>query len=203
MEGYLLSRRQVFLSVKTHTCRLLSDQVIFEEDMQPGKRYINIRYPRQEGKKEKPYLEEVKREPEYYAFPEKCKCRLWMTLHDAVELNKCGQALWAYGVFDGVISVHWPGKQSVGHIWRPVVREKVPRIDLITKADIQRAYGFKYERLSRQQDEFARYIEEVHAISMQERAKLIVPFKPDPFHGRVLFPFSNDQRTVGGHAEDN
>ena len=57
----------------------------------------------------------------------------------------------------------------------------------------------KFEKRIRSQ--YSDYIEEVHELYMGFRAKLIVPFIPDPFEGRCLFSFNSDQRTVGGYAE--
>jgi hypothetical protein len=87
----------------------------------------------------------------------------------------------------------------------------VPRIDLISKADIERAYTSDDPEVSAAAME---YIEECHKLFMENRAKLIVPFKeeylgdwplPTPdkngniVGGRLLFPFSKDERTSGGY----
>lgn len=77
------------------------------------------------------------------------------------------------------------------HIWR-AQQTKVPRIDLVSQADIERAYIDLNPT-------FIRYIEECHKLFMGNRAKLIVPFRDDPTEGRLLFPFPPDDRTPGGH----
>ena len=75
----------------------------------------------------------------------------------------------------------------------PLDRVQTPRVDLITKADIERAYVDGRKKS-------IRMIEETHLMIMTERAKLIVPFRPDPQEGRLLFPFGPDQRTSGGRS---
>lgn len=77
------------------------------------------------------------------------------------------------------------------HIWR-AQQTKVPRIDLISQADIERAY-------IDDNPIFVRYIEAIHRMYMENRKKLIVPFREDPTDGRLLFPFPPDERTHGGH----
>jgi hypothetical protein len=69
---------------------------------------------------------------------------------------------------------------------------KVARIDLPGAPDIERAYidGI---------DKFIKKIEMDHTIAMEFRAELMAPFREDPCGGRLLFPFSKDLRTVGGH----
>jgi hypothetical protein len=75
-------------------------------------------------------------------------------------------------------------------------KAKIARIDMITKADIERAYvDLKEESYT--------MIEETHRMLLKARVNLIVPFRPDPFEGRVLFPFGPDERTVGGHQIDS
>lgn len=78
-------------------------------------------------------------------------------------------------------------------VWLPQQRQ-VPRIDLISMADIERAYvECKPDSIE--------YIEEVHKLFMENRAKLIVPFVPDPTEGRLIFPFSPEQRTSGSYQK--
>ena len=181
----------VYFSVKVHTCNPLRNRgQVLEDDMMPNERYICVKNARKDEKEEKPYLEELKKIPEYYRMPVHCKCRKWTTYHEAVELTKIGQALWAFKKKKGIVARCEPGfpaSDNLGHIWRPVVREKVPRIDLISKADVQRAYGLKHEKISARQKEFIDYIELVNLITLEVRGKMVVPFEPDPQQGRVLF----------------
>lgn len=117
----------------------------------------------------------------------RCRCREWTTFHDADDLVDSGKAVRIHKIKKGAL------KADDLQIWKPVVREKVPRIDLITRPDIERAYIDENK-------EYIQYIEDVHEMAMEFRASLIVPFQPDPFEGRLLFPFSSDKRTAGGHA---
>jgi hypothetical protein len=68
----------------------------------------------------------------------------------------------------------------------------VPRVDLISKADIERAYTSDNPEVAAAAIE---YIEECHKMFMENRAKLIAPFREDPTEGRLLFPFCKDERT--------
>ena len=185
-------------SVRVHSCLLLDERGSFIEDkLIPAERYICVKNPRKDEPVEKSYLEEWTKEPEYYMMRSKCSCRKWTTFHDAVEMAKSGQALWAYRVKKQTVYRCEPGfprSDAVGHIWTPVIVGQVPRIDLITRSDIERAYVSEVGAS-------ITYIEEVHKLQMEERAKLIVPFVPDPQEGRCLFPFAADQRTAGGHEE--
>lgn len=169
----------------------------------------------------------------YYPLPLSCRCRRYITLTEATESVACGQAVWLLKV----------KKQAVipdeKRIWMPIVREKVPRVDLISRPDIERAVigseriskHYQYNPRSKRyvmirivpegmtktewmedakkeiafekriRSQYQKYIEECHKIYMDNRAKLMVPFKPDPFEGRTLFTFANDQRTFGGIGE--
>jgi len=104
------------------------------------------------------------------------------------------------------------------HIWR-AQQTKVPRIDLVSQADIERAYSnplvvwavesilhgrrdFPFETIEDNPATakiYSRYIDEIHNLFMKNRAELIVPFRDDPTDGRLLFPFPPDDRTPGGH----
>ena len=73
-----------------------------------------------------------------------------------------------------------------------VNRAQTPRVDVITKADVERAY------VSGSVEDI-KHIEEVHAMLVEGLIALTVEFRPDPQEGRLLFPFGPDQRTIGGH----
>ena len=160
----------------------------------------------------------------YYQLPKTCRCRRFTSVSEATEFVTRGQAVWLLKKKSGAVV---PDE----NIWMPVNRERVPRVDLVTRSDIERAYTgserrsrhhrfdavlqrfiriaapegvtkddwkkdaeeeIKFEKRIRLQ--YSRYIQDVHDLYMENRAKLIVPFRPDPFEGRCLF-FSNDQRT--------
>jgi len=192
----------IFYSVKVHSCAMLSDRGSFiDSDMRPTERYVCVKNPKRDEPVQKPYLEEWVKVPEYYMMRAKCVCKRWATLHEAIELTESGQAKWAYKIKKQTVyrcEPGYPRADAIGHVWTPVDVGRVPRIDLITRSDIERAYTSDTGAV---QDESISYIEEVHLLQMEERAKLIVPFKPDPFSGRCLFPFGADQRTPGGHPE--
>jgi len=136
--------------------------------------------------------------------PNKCSCRKLVTRAEAEHLVVSGQAepIWKYKdrrVQMDDLSI-WMAQQVM-----------VPRIDLISKADIERAYTSDDPEVAEAAIE---YIEEVHRMYMENRAKLIVPFKEEYLGdwplpttdeyggvvgGRLIFPFSKDERTSGGH----
>lgn len=119
------------------------------------------------------------------------------------------------------------GTKLLTHIWRQQ-QVKVPRIDLISAADIERAY--LEDPKSSTARRYKRYIEEIHEFYMRNRFNLFAPevaselhklyksgitkkedveaqanavksagYREDPTGGRILFPFSPDERTQGGH----
>ena len=227
-------------SVKVHTCRLLQDYGpgTLEEQILPSNRYICVRNPRADEGAPKSWLEQVTKEPEYYRMrPDgNCKCRKWITFREAIDLCDSGHALWAFKKKDGKVlrcepdpprrNALGPLRGALGHIWRPVVVGRVPRIDLITKADIERAYVNKVPSSIKK-------IEMIHEMHMEARALMFygltiedgqvienkdgVPhlvgnqrkvgsraygapeFIDDPMAGRCLFQFTADERTAGGH----
>ncbi len=121
----------------------------------------------------------------------KCSCKLVISYNEAeIYLNQ-GKAFEIYKP-DPLKPID-EVKPVEGQIAMPVIRSQTPRVDLITKADMERAYVYGYKK-------YIDHIEEVHAMILSERARLVVPFKPDPQEGRLLFPFGPDQRTHGGHA---
>ena len=209
----------VEFSVKVHTCRLLQDYGpgTLESNLVPNNRYICVRNPRHDEDEEPTTavtpsgkivpigLEKPSKEPEFYQMRTGCKCRKWITFREAIDLCDSGHALWAYKVKNGEVErcepdpprrnhMGAPIRGALGCIWRPVVVGKVPRIDLITKADIERSYvnlvGASIKK-----------IETIHTMHVEMLRALIVPFEPDPQEGRCLFPFTADERTSGGHSD--
>jgi hypothetical protein len=203
-------------SVLVHSCHP-KDELIPKDLLVPNERYVGET--------------NIEKQVWFRPFPKSCRCRRYITLYEADEQVGCGQAIWVLKIKRGAVI---PDESQV---WMPIVREKVPRIDLITKADIERCYigserkskhyvfnkskkkfvvirtipegmtkkewdedaqeEINFERRFRKQ--FKEYIEGCHAVTMEARAKLIVPFKPDPFDGRTLF-FTPDERTAGGRV---
>jgi hypothetical protein len=123
----------------------------------------------------------------FRSIPEKCNCKLLLSTNKAQEFIDQGKAIFIYGIKRHKLYI------DETQILLPVEKRQTPRVDLITKADIERAYCDKIPK-------YIEYIEMVHEMIMIERAKLIVPFREDPTEGRLLFPFGADQRTYGGHG---
>jgi hypothetical protein len=131
----------------------------------------------------------------FKALPEKCVCKKLVTVERASLFLAQGKA---FKVYRPGTKKDWSKdlpfqmqEDDIMQVVMPVVRSQTPRVDLVTRADIERAYIDGQEKS-------VRLIEEIHKMIMEERAKLIVPFQPDPQEGRLLFPFSPDQRTKGG-----
>lgn len=120
--------------------------------------------------------------------PHQCQCRKFITMYEARQLIETGRASPIYKYKRGRM------EPEIYYIWM-AQQVRVPRVDLISKADIERAYTSDDIEVSRAAME---YIEEVHLLYMENRAKLIVPFRPDPTEDRLLFCFTADYRTFGG-----
>lgn len=166
--------RTVTFPVTVHSCLLQFDiKVKSKEFMVAGEKYLACG-------------------DHFRLLPHKCSCRKSVTTYEARQLVETGQAEPIYrfkrGRMEPEIFTIWMAQQS-----------QVPRIDLISKADIERAYTSDDPEVARAAME---YIEEVHMLYMENRAKLIVPFREDLTEGRLLFCFSDDYRTTGGHDSE-
>ena len=135
---------------------------------------------------------------QYKMLPTKCRCRKKISGQEA-------QSAWANGsaeeVFKRKDGKTIPVRDDRGfplaiycRFWTDA-KAKIMRIDMVTRADVERAYINLVE-------ESRILIEEIHLMQMKSRAELIVPFRPDPFEGRALFSFSPDERTRGGYAQN-
>ncbi len=142
----------------------------------------------------------------FKALPLKCRCKKVVTRIVAELYLAQGKAFKVYRPKeDGPLDDKCVEEK---HIVLPVERSQTPRVDLITKADVERAYNGLSHPDKRDQ-EFMAHIEAIHDMILLERAKLVVPFQEDPdamydekglpFAGRILFAFGPDQRTRGGH----
>lgn len=157
--------------VKVHTCL---GRICSFEDLKVGRRYysddIDLKF--------------------FRIVPEKCKCKKEITREKAdlfIERRK------AFPIYrpDPPAPLD---KEKIDEfqIAMPLNRAQTPRVDLITKADIERAYVDKQLR-------YVRHIEEIHKMTLSERAKLVVDFRPNPddmydkkgrlLPGRLLFAF--------------
>ena len=65
---------------------------------------------------------------------EHCRCRNWITLSEANDFYEVGKAMRVFRIERGVVI------RDESLIWMPVTRERVPRVDLFAKADIERAF---------------------------------------------------------------
>ena len=130
----------------------------------------------------------------FKALPTKCECKKKVTRERADVLVEQGTALKVYKPKD--LRPLNDNRVDRFQVVMVVNRNQTPRVDLITRADIERAYDHM-SHPSEQDSKYIQYIEEIHAMIMSDCAKLMAPFRPDPQEGRLLFPFSKDLRT--GH----
>lgn len=175
-----MKKRTKEKGVLVHTCHDRKTEIRYIDKLEPTRKYYTD-------------------DPKFVSFkpiPEKCDCKRYVTDDKRDEFVMKGVALLVYAPKAGCSlnedRVDWSQVVMV------VNRVQTPRVDLITKADMERAYVDR-------RPEYIKHIEDVHAMIMEERAKLIVPFRDDPdvmydkngvmLAGRILFPFGPDQRT--------
>ena len=75
----------------------------------------------------------------YYALPKSCRCKRRVTSWEATSFVAQGWAVWILQFKKRKGEVVLNDEVST-KIWMPVVRERVPRVDLISRADIERAF---------------------------------------------------------------
>lgn len=114
---------------------------------------------------------------------EKCGCKKKIDKFQANEQTNYGNAKEVYKVKGGELET--VDDAVWANFWTEE-KSKVPRIDLTTRADIERAFISKRKSSKRT-------IEEVHLMYMENRAKLIVPFRLDPYD----IPCSHPNKTDG------
>jgi hypothetical protein len=167
----------------------------------------------------------------YLKLPKSCRCRKFITMYAADQFVESGKATRTFKLLARGL------QKDENQIWMPIVRERVPRVDLISRSDMERAYigsnqksrhhqynpstkkfevirtvpegltlgqwllkaeeEVQFERRIRKQ--YKQYIDQCHDVTMNARAELIVPFQRDPFEGRTIFSFGNEQRTAGSY----
>jgi hypothetical protein len=177
------------MSVLVHTCQSAGD-----DSDAPSKQssYCTfIRDIKHLNSKRRYYTTDPKFES-FKPVPLKCACRKYITNAQADEYVRVGKALVVYHPKGD----HFVSEKDIDvtQIVMPLDRAQTPRVDMITKTDIERAYVYEYKK-------DIKLIEEIHKMILEERAKLIAPFREDPYGpGRLLFPFGPDNRTSGGHA---
>jgi hypothetical protein len=205
------------LSVLIHSCNLEPWVPVPENELKVGVKYVRD--------SEDPPAEELSPVPigegyEYYPLPGKCNCRKLAIYTEAKDIKDVGggKIVWTLNIHEQ--------RMEIEHkcIWK-AQQVKVPRIDLISTADIERAflpkaklknlmlrfnpkpsdkdieeaYGADNPHARKQ---YQHYIDEIHELYMRNRRELIreVPADwVDPSEGRLLFPFPTDDRTKGGH----
>lgn len=211
--------KTIVKSVLVHSCEL-EPTVQPEPSLVEGKKYVLLD---QDPDDFDPVpLEDNSRS--YFVLKPKCKCRQLVTFSNSEDLLGVGgaKAIWRLNpkkkrlelyqvekplfeerTVDGKKTVTRIATMLETHIWR-AQQVKVPRVDLISKPDIERAY--LEDPKSAIAKRYKRYIEEVHQMFMDNRAKLFIPFveeeeqiRKNPAQGRSLWPFSPDDRTKGGH----
>ena len=161
-------------SVVMHHCIL--GRQLSEDELVPDFRYVLIGRTK-EGINQ------------YKAISSKCLCKKMVTKMCADEMWKNSYAQQVLKKKDGKIE---PVEDMIWCKFWTTAKSKIARIDMIPKADIERAFvDLKKESQI--------LIEEVNLMLLKARAALIVPFRRDPFEGRCLFSFSPDERTPGGH----
>ncbi len=177
----------VVLPVTVHSC-LLSFDLQIRKSLIPGEKYLSM----------------ADGSPWFRLLPPKCRCRKLLTQWEADTLVSDGVAEPIWKVKKGRIDIDYT------MIWMAQQRQ-VPRVDMITKADIERAYVYETETS-------IEYIDEIHDMILANRAKLMVPYVEErhigdwPLNGkdkngnitpgRLIFPFRPDERTPGGHIDD-
>lgn len=164
-----------------HTCRPVAYDTTLEHLM-PGERYFST-----DPDQEKPvHFREMPTKKE-------CSCRKKVTRARAMELVDKGVAGYIFRLKK--IKSGRPPKVECDptQIISLPRRSKTPRIDLITSADVERAY---IDGL----DKFIEYIEDVQTMTLMFRLEMFRSWIPDPQEGRVLFPFGKDQRTGGNRC---
>ena len=208
----------IIRNVKIHSCRIRPEGIP-RDLLVPGERYI--------GELNK----NIENQSWCYSLPKSCRCRKFASSREVTEAVAVGQAVWILKLKKGAVI---PDENQA---WMAIERVKVPRVDLVSRADIERSVigserksrHFMYNRIlqkyvrvnvipegltkaewdkealdeikfeKRIKSQYSLYIELIHDLYMDNRKKLIVPFREDPFKGRTLFAFAPDQRTVGGH----
>jgi hypothetical protein len=177
--------KTIVYSVVVHSC-LLRRNLVSADHLDPNDQYVAM----------------DDKEEWYCALMRKCSCRKLVTYDVADDLVKNGSAELVWKIrktkIEKINTSIWMAQQV-----------KVPRIDLSTEEDIERAFINGNE-------EYVDYIDAIHQMYMENRQKLIVPFReellgewPKPCRdgqnpgeilpGRLLFPFPADDRTQGGH----
>jgi hypothetical protein len=175
---------KIVKSVIEHCCRLIRSSPLRKNQLLAGKKY---RYVLIDGDEKNPL---------YQLLP-KCRCRKFVTRAEANELvtgssmNKTAMIVWRVKrrVVEPDLDAIWLTQQP-----------RVPRVDLITKAHMERAYvDGQFIDIT--------YIEEVHKMHMAEREKWMIPYIEDPcmdpdstdfdraVSSRIINPFAVDQRT--------
>lgn len=150
--------------VKVHTCYSFG-KAIPRDSLVSGRLYVEC--PNTEA-------------TSFFELKARCSCRLTVSIFESNDYWEDGVAVKIYKVKRGRLF------EVKNMIWMPIDRGRTPRIDMITSADIERAYVDKL-------DKYVEYIEEVHKLYLDFRAELVVEYSEqdfwarDAFDGRAIF----------------
>ena len=123
-----------------------------------------------------------------YRAMQTCRCRKGLTGLEAKKLIENGGASCIYRVGDDGMPL-----LVYGEIWAAQA-VRTPRVGLSSsRAHIEKAYGIGQGG----NKQVARNIELEHEIAVECLRRLIVPFRPDPWEGRVIFTAFAEGRTEG------
>ena len=171
--------RTIEKSVLVHSCEL-QPVVRPESSLQIGAKYVLV-------KEDPAEISTVAFDGtgQYFALKDKCNCRQLVTFAESENILKIGgaKAIWHLNlkmkrmelcqIRKQIFNTRADGKkEQVGvlvetHIWRQQ-QVKVPRVDVISFKDIQRAYLDDHHF-------YIDYIEDVHDLYMQNRLDLFAP----------------------------
>jgi hypothetical protein len=130
--------------VRVHSCRIQLRTIPFENLMRE-ERYVEIKKMRkvrdfgrpEPGKLSEAFVIEEREEVEslyYLKLPKSCRCRKFITMYAADQFVESGKATRTFKLLARGL------QKDENQIWMPVVRERVPRVDLISRSDMERAY---------------------------------------------------------------
>ncbi len=140
--------------------------------------------------------------------PKECRCRKYVGDAKLKELLGYGEIIEIVGhsgeqTFAYTrIRAKTPRSPSIeaSHMQRSVLGVTAQKAEGITEEQIKRLQQLREQAAREFQQEAAARIKIFHEIELEERAKLIVPFRPDPWIGRCIFAsgIGDDSRSSVG-----
>lgn len=132
---------EIHKPVLVHSCRIQMAPALLE-NLNREERYVEVRTtriikdlgsPRKLGEDFQITEREIE-EISYLKLPKTCRCRKYISYYDADTAVANGKAMRIFKLLArGVV-------KDEKRVWMPIVRERVPRVDLISRPDIERAY---------------------------------------------------------------